>query len=231
MNDFSLKLTGKQLLKKLAQLPSQQLFESIYQQQLWGSQDDSRFYSGDGSHDPALSLPYIRKVKELILGFDSLPVIVDLGCGDFHIGSQLLDVCAHYHACDIASNVIEHNQTLYQHSKLTFHQLDACQKHPPTGDLLIIRQVLQHLSNDNILKILRWLDDYPYILVTEHIPEGPFSANKDKANGPDSRLRFNSGVDLQQPPFNLSNKSMQIIDSIKDKGTFGGLIRTWLFKN
>ncbi len=210
-------------------MPLQLMFETIYAEQLWGSHAEHRFYSGDGTHNRDITASTVDYLRTLIRELPAAPVIVDLGCGDFHFGSQLSDLSRHYHACDIALNVIEHNKQTFASDRISFHHLDACLEQPPAGDLLIIRQVLQHLSNRQIGQILQWLQHYEYVVITEHLPAGTFKANTDKPAGADSRLRFHSGVQVDQPPFNIQSKTRQIIDSCQDSGTFGGIIQTTLY--
>jgi hypothetical protein len=75
----------------------------------------------------------------------------------------------------------------------------------PPADLLTIRQVLQHLSNNKIKKILNNVNKYKYVIITEHLLKDGFvkKHNKDKPTGPDIRLIDNSGVYINKPPFNL----------------------------
>jgi hypothetical protein len=72
----------------------------------------------------------------------------------------------------------------------------------PDGDLFLLRQVLQHLDNERIGRVLERLLG-PHVLVTEHVPSRPGArANRDKPMGPDIRLYAGSGVFPELPPFN-----------------------------
>jgi len=86
-----------------------------------------------------------------------------------------------------------------------FRVLDITNDALPKADVAIIRQVLQHLSNEQILQALpRILSAYKYVILTEHLParEG-FEPNVDKPAGPDIRLGIDSGIVLRRPPFNI----------------------------
>ena len=87
----------------------------------------------------------------------------------------------------------------------------------PDGDVCFVRQVLQHLSNDQILKILPKLAAYKYVFVTEHIPTRTksYTPNVDNPHGPDVRLYWNSGVFLEQPPFSVPVSKMREILSVR----------------
>jgi hypothetical protein len=99
----------------------------------------------------------------------------------------------------------------------------------PTGDVLILRQVLQHLSNDDISKFTKSIPRvFSYLLLTEHLPsENDLLANKDKLSGTDIRLGSGSGVVLTQPPFNMNFKSETKLLSVPQ---FGGSIVTTLYE-
>lgn len=218
-------------LRELAKLPLAELFETVYRQQLWGHGKNADYYSGDGSHDERITRGYIQSVRRYIEALPGRPVVVDLGCGDFHIGSQLLDRCSRYEACDVAPGLIASNRQRFQHENLTFHQLDACSDILPDGDILLVRQVLQHLSNQQVRQILAQFSRYTQVIVTEHLPAGEFEANRDKANGPDSRLRNRSGLILEKAPFNLQYVYSEILDDVNLTFPVPSRIRTQLYKH
>ena len=57
-----------------------------------------------------------------------------------------------YNGVDIVDELIEHNRKTFRHPNIRFHCMDAAKDNVdlPFGELLIIRQVLQHLSNADI---------------------------------------------------------------------------------
>ncbi|MGD2117551.1 MAG: class I SAM-dependent methyltransferase [Chromatiales bacterium] len=219
----------KKSLRQLATLPLDQLFDNIYAHRLWGQSSQRRFYSGDGSHNAQLVAPYVMAVREFFASQPRPPVVVDLGCGDFQVGSQLLDQVAHMYACDLAQELIADNRKHYHLDKLNFICLDASNQPLPDGDVLLVRQVLQHLSNDVIASILSQFTRYRYIIVSEHLPQGRFVANRDKPNGPDTRLRFNSGVVLTEAPFDFAPARQQLLCEVTDP-QHGGVIRSMLYQ-
>lgn len=221
---------NKATLKELGQLPLPQLFSEIYRKQFWGSETGHDYFSGSGSHDPEIVIPYLEALHEF---FDSLgfqPVIVDLGCGDFHVGSQLSRHAQHYHACDIVEELIAFLSESYPAGNVEFHCIDATKELLPDGDVLIVRQVLQHLSNDDITKIITQFSSYRYVIVTEHLPSDKFDANKEKPNGPDNRLRWQSGVDLLMPPFDLPAENSIVLSETNDSSISSSVLRTTLYE-
>ena len=189
----------------------------------------SPFYSGPGSSDPHIVDPYVETVKRFFANLPTRKKAVDLGCGDFRVGSRILDSFDSYTACDVVPELINFNKLYWQHLPVEFSVVDLVKDEIPTGDVLILRQVLQHLSNDDIYKFTQSIPrGFSYLLLTEHLPsENDFIANRDKASGTDIRLGSGSGVVLTQPPFNLNFKSETILLSVPQ---FGGSIVTTLYE-
>lgn len=183
---------------------TQAVFTEVYARNDWGGQP-GEFYSGDGSIAP-LAQPYV----ELICNFvreHNVQTIVDLGCGDFRIGEQLAACADKYIGVDIVPQLIERNRRQFGRDSVEFYCLDIIQDPLPAGDLCLIRQVFQHLSNQQISTVLGKLGQYRYVLVTEHYPAPTVAVvpNLDKPHGRDTRLTDNSAVVLDRPPFQVPN--------------------------
>jgi len=220
---------NKKTLASFQHMDSKTAFTTIYENQFWGTNPGQKYYSGDGSHDERHVEPYIQSVNNFLTSLENPPTIIDLGCGDFSIGKQLVEYSKHYFACDIVEDLISNNQLNFNHEKLTFLCIDAEHDKLPQGDVLILRQVLQHLSNHAITLITKQFINFKYIILTEHLPMGEFIANKDKSTGPDSRLRFKSGIDLTKAPFELSIKNQATICETFSQDSFEGVIRTIIY--
>ena len=93
---------------------------------------------------------------------------------------------------------------------------------------MIIRQVLQHLDNKSIIKILNKIKSYKYAIITEHIPKNIFIPNIDKNIGLTTRLEFNSGINVEIEPFNFNFISKKEI-KLEDK-ELGGIHKTVIYK-
>lgn len=184
-----------------SKMPLQQIFEEIYSEKKWGS-GGGEFDSGSGSVD-AVASPYVDVIARYVRDC-RVRSIVDLGCGDFRVGRAIVAATGvRYTGVDIARPLIEHLSATAANSDVDFQCLNLVDDALPAGDLYLVRQVLQHLSNQQIAAILRKLKAVDTI-VTEHIPIGPGIVwNKDKAAGPDIRLYRKSGVFLEHPPFSL----------------------------
>ena len=175
----------------------------IYKENLWGGRNEP-FYSGSGSHKQKIVEPYVRSITKWLASFDEKLVVCDLGCGDFNVGRQLVPFSKRYVGIDVVDALIKRNKTIFNEDKLTFHCLDIIQDELPEGDCAIVRQVLQHLSNEEILTLMPKLRKYRFLVVTEHLPFSEFIPNINKSTDYNIRLGKKSGVVLTEAPFYLN---------------------------
>jgi SAM-dependent methyltransferase len=182
-------------------LETREAFERIYAENLWGGAP-GEFRSGSGSSDD-VSGPYVACVRRFIADH-AVTQVADLGCGDFQVGRRLLAPGLRYVGVDVVRPLIQRNEGLFATDDVRFEARDLVRDPLPDADLALLRQVLQHLSNDEISRVLRNTEKYRYLLVTEHLPTGPdVRPNLDHPHGPDTRLYDRSGVFLELPPFAL----------------------------
>lgn len=127
-------------------------------------------------------------------------------------------------ACDIVPELIAFNHRKFRAANLDFRIVDAIDDDLPQADVVVIRQVLQHLSNAQVAKISSKLKRYKAAIVTEHVPaDADFMPNKDQVAGPHTRLGLGSGVVLTAPPFDLSPRNVRQLCAV---GQHGGIIST-----
>ncbi|RAJ13455.1 class I SAM-dependent methyltransferase [Olleya aquimaris] len=209
--------------------PTKQAMQQVYAKQLWGS-SGAEFFSGEGSHHPELVIPYIEVLKTFLTSFKQPLVVADLGCGDFNIGKQLVQHTKQYIGVDIVPELIAHNIKTFKADNLQFQCLDIAQDQLPKADCVIVRQVLQHLSNAEVQSVLNKLSNYKYIVLTEHVPQGDFVPNKDIISGQGIRLKKQSGLDIIQPPFNFKVKTTTELLTI-ELNQNKGIIKTTLYQS
>lgn len=200
--------------------PTKDAMMQVYNMNLWGGKEYD-FYSGSGSHNPEIINPYIQAVNYFLTSFTNPLVVCDLGCGDFNIGKELVDSTKKYIAVDIVPELIARNKQKFKNNNLEFYCLDLSKAELPKGDCALLRQVLQHLSNAEVSRIVDKLSSYQYIILTEHLPTGGFTPNKNIISGQGIRLKKHSGLNLLLPPFNLKIKDERILSQIalnQDKG-------------
>ena len=213
-------------------------FAEIYNKKIWSPEKEKkihRFYSGVGSHHDEFVETYLEKMREFLNSFSLKPSVVDLGCGDFSIGSKLREYCGNYIAVDIFNDLIEQNKKKFSALNVDFRVLDIARDTLPSGDICFVRQVLQHLSNFHIQGFLKLMSGkYKYLVITEHLPDKVenFLPNIDKVTGPDIRIDNNSGVILTKPPFNLKVIEVKDVCNIQPKKIkgFEGVLNTKILK-
>lgn len=208
--------------------PTKKVMEQIYDLNLWGS-NNAEFYSGFGSHHPELVAPYIQKVASFLTSFKVPLTICDLGCGDFNVGNQLVNFSKQFIAIDIVPSLIAFNAKTFKANNVKFYCLDIVNDRLPKSDCVLLRQVLQHLSNAEVQKVVAKLTNYKYVILTEHLPNGHFTPNKDIISGQGIRLKKQSGLDILKAPFNFKPKEVKELlrYNLKNKK---GVIVTWLFE-
>lgn len=133
-------------------IPSQtrEAFEKIYACHTWGG--NSR--SGPGS-DPAATKEYVSFVNKYLARHPEYRSIVEFGCGDWAT-TQMIDMGSErdYTGYDIVKDVIDANSDKHQSQNIRFYCSDFLSDETKVGDLLLIKDVLQHLSNKAIQHFL-----------------------------------------------------------------------------
>jgi len=211
-------------MSTFARMGRTEAFSRIYQNGEWGSLDGASFYSGGGSNTQEIVDLYLSAVKGFVKRLGYKPTIVDIGCGDFSVGSRLVEDASHYTACDLVPDLIHHLSEKFHSSNLTFQVLDVCEEVPPSGDVLFLRQVLQHLTNQDIKRALSNINGrFRYLILTEHLPAGDFKPNKNKNLGPGIRISLGSGVVITDPPFLFG---VEEEERLVEVGVPNGVIRT-----
>lgn len=133
-------------------------FDRIYATNQWGAG------SGNGSL-PVHTHGYIA-LLERFLTERRIESVIDMGCGDWQF-SRLVDWrAAEYRGYDVVSSVIEANTKAFGRPGVSFHGYDGDPRKLPSADLLIVKDVLQHLSDDRIDATLAQLPRYRYALLT-----------------------------------------------------------------
>lgn len=205
--------------------PTKKAMEQVYELKLWGD-NNTDFYSGKGSHDIELVTPYLTVLTSFLKSFKTPISVCDLGCGDFNVGKQLVEYSRNYIAIDIVENLINHNKNTFKKGNLEFKALNIATDVLPSADCALVRQVLQHLSNDEIASVVTKLASFKYVILTEHLPEGEFTPNKDIISGQGIRLKKQSGVDILAAPFNFKVKKETQLLAIPLKDYKGILVTT-----
>ena len=131
------------------------VFSDIYERSYWGSNMKAAYRGSSGSgSDPDYNRQYIEWLRDFIRD-RKIQTVVDLGCGDFRCGPLIYEgIPISYTGLDVYRPLIESLQKEYP--GYTFKHLDFFTdlQEAPGGDLCILKDVLQHWSNQDITAFL-----------------------------------------------------------------------------
>jgi len=171
-------------------LSHRDIFNEIYNRNLWGKG------SGGGSR-PENTIEY-RKFLHNFLRTNQITSVVDIGCGDWQF-SQFIDWTGiQYIGIDVLDVVLKNTQK-FSRDGISFLNADVRVDPLPNADLVIVKDVIQHWSNADILDFLPLLAGFKHALITNGFhPQLVSLVNNDIPTG-----SFRP-VDLRSPPFNVS---------------------------
>jgi hypothetical protein len=189
---------------------AEEVFREVYARNAWGGAP-GELCSGSGSAEE-FAIPYAEVIGRFVESH-GLRTVVDLGCGDFSVGRLIASKRVRYIGVDVVDEVVRRNRDRHGAEGVEFVCLDITRDELPPGDLCLVRQVLQHLSNAEILAVLERTRGYPFVIVTEHLPpvDRVSRPNLDKPHGADTRILEDSGVFLEEEPFN-----QRIVETLLD---------------
>lgn len=206
--------------------PLEDVFNEIYTRGIWTPEGcEDKFHSGPGSM-PEVTEGYEAFVAGYINAHAGIATLVDIGCGDFQVSGRILSRLmrpVRYVGCDVASVVIADNQQRHGvPDRIEFRCLNVSRDPLPEGDIVTIREVFQHLSNDTILGALDNLrPKFKVAIITEAVPIKPAAPNLDIVSGYRTRDGRNSGVFLELAPFGL-----KILNRYEVKARDSEILRT-----
>jgi SAM-dependent methyltransferase len=178
------------------QSPLTNTFNRIYSEGTWGRDGTGTGTSGTGS-TLEITREYRAYVEDFIRKHD-VQSVVDAGCGDWGFSSAMNWGDASYLGVDIASDVIATVRRKHEKGKIRF-QVGDITEDLPAADLLISKDVLQHLSNELVQKFIEnnlRQGKYKWVILTND------------RTGPRQNLDTQPGghrpLDLAAPPFNVT---------------------------
>jgi SAM-dependent methyltransferase len=129
---------------KSSEVDKKIIFDEIYRLEKWG------FQSGSGS-DPEVAKVWIDTVNQ-ILGWPSIKSVLDIGCGDWRLGASYQMHGKDYLGMEVSQEALKICQK-FESETVRFHQGDAELIDFPSADLILIKDVLQHLPTNSVLRI------------------------------------------------------------------------------
>jgi len=101
-----------------------------------------------------------------------------------------------YTGVDVVQSVIHKNRLAFATPSVRFIHADFLSKDLPTADLLICKDVLQHLPNDKITHFIKQFGKYKYCLITNGV-----DTQTQSSTNSDIHLGDYRPLDLTRPPF------------------------------
>lgn len=179
-------------------------FTAIYQKT---KAEDFESVSGEGS-----SLSYtssLRKSLPIMFNQFEIKSIFDAPCGDFNWMKEIILVNdIRYHGVDIVSNIIDSNIRKYSSQRINFSQGDLTKMTFPQSDLMIMRDLLFHLSYQDARFIIKnyLTSNIKFLLTTSH---RNIKKNSDIYSGD---FKF---INLFEPPYSFPRSQLWTIDDWK----------------
>jgi len=168
-------------------------FNRIYAEGTW-----AKDATGKGTSGPGSTLEITREYRAYVEDFmkkHAVKSVVDAGCGDWSFSSTMDWGDASYLGVDIASDIVEADRKKYERDKIRFRVGDITEE-LPAADLLISKDVLQHLSNSLVQKFIEnnlKKGKYKWVILTN-----------DRGSGnPDVKPGGYRAINLAAPPFEV----------------------------
>lgn len=194
----------KQEPKDVASIPTnQEVFTQIYERGEWGKNALGEGCSGEGS-SVCNAKPYMEFLQDFLQEYE-IKSVVDVGCGDWEFSKYLDWSGIRYTGIDVVKSVIEKNSQNFGEPTVTFICADAAQLNLPKTDLLICKDVLQHLPLKDIFALCSQFSNFKYCLITNDIinPFCLLQTNEELSQPGGCRT-----LDLTLPPFNFKAKKV-----------------------
>jgi SAM-dependent methyltransferase len=180
--------------ERAATVTGAEIFEEIYRNDRWNGG------SGPGSL-PGVNRPYVRFV-ESFLRLNDIRTVVDLGCGDWQFSRGIDWGTTEYLGLDVVPHILERNRRIHGTRSVTFAAAPAKAIELPNADLLLIKDVFQHLSNRMVQEYVAVFPKFKYVLVTNCSKKSRHLLNTDI---PDGGFR---PLDLRLAPFGVAMASV-----------------------
>ena len=159
----------KNLGKKKIKKDNKEIFSKIYYNKFWGDGIEVPL-SGSGSK-PENSIIYVDTIKTYI-SENKINSVLDFGHGSFEMwdswGSEAFSGID-YLGIDLVEELSEKNNIRYGSAHRKFKFLDINYTSLPTADLLICKDVLQHLPTLDIYKLISSFSKYKSIILCNDI--------------------------------------------------------------
>ena len=175
-------------------------FTEIYDKKRWGGG------SGSGSKVSPDNLKYIGILEDIIKTND-IKTVCDIGCGDWEFSKYINynKMGVNYTGIDCVKSVIDSNIQKYKKDGIDFKHKSIDENYIPEGyDLIVIKDVIQHWEDKDILSFMKKIiDKNEYVFSTNgyKFMRDP-SKNKIEKRDIKNQYRY-FPVDIDKYPMNV----------------------------
>lgn len=211
------------------------MFERIYQNKEWGDGSDRLPLSGSGSN-PDFAVPYVNFVKDVIRTLE-ISKVLDVGHGDWKMWRDFKFDNIDYTGIDVVSELSRQLNCEFGREGRVFRAEMNSDFLGSSNQLIICKDVLQHLSNSKVMEYLNKFSRSKYLIVCNDIyvkPNRlslikglilkvlikgkvvfPFSEFRSKVSLNNSEIEDGGfrGVDLQAQPFRELMQNLELVST------------------
>lgn len=187
---------------------NQRVFTKIYDNDLFNlrsGNDNNVSKSGSGS-DWEQTKEIIKHLP-ILLDKYQIKSVLDVPCGDYYWMQKVNLEAIKYIGGDIVVGVIETNNLKFSSDSISFREIDIINDALPKVDLILCRDLLVHLKNQQITAALKNIkkSGAKYLLTTSF---------KNTTNNQDNGIiGFWRTINLELPPFLMTNPIDEIFEN------------------
>jgi SAM-dependent methyltransferase len=141
---------------------SAEVFDEIYTKNLWGNG------SGGGS-SPEAAKEYVAFVENFLMRHPEIKSVLDIGCGDWQFWDDDAFRSVSYTGTDVSKVVIDRVNRAKGQKNRVFKVLDLSIDALPEADLILCKDVLQHLPLEMCLEFFRKVEKYKHVVLVNDL--------------------------------------------------------------
>jgi hypothetical protein len=146
-------------------MSNREVFSRIYRLREWNGDGERSSFSGPGS-TPTASKFYVDQVSRFIVD-KSISSVTDVGHGDWFMWPKSFFKGISYTGFDVAEGVSDVCNVRFGDENTKFVSEDFAKANAPVSELLLIKDVLGHLTISDIEAILYKASQYKYVIICE----------------------------------------------------------------
>jgi SAM-dependent methyltransferase len=171
-------------------------FEAAYGDRRWATDSQGKGTSGEGSTLEATK-PYRAFLQDFLVTH-GIRSVVDAGCGDWEFSQAMDWTGIDYLGLDIVPAVIAANRARFGKPGIRFAVADIVRDPLPAADLLIVKDVLQHLPDSSVDRVLAQLPRYRHVLIVNDVELDTLTAKTR-----DAEIAAYRPLDVTRPPYSV----------------------------